>query len=71
MYLASCPKFELKIVNDNHGIYRAQNDHNFRDISRKHDTCLDNLRWHMHVSHYFSCRAILITDDDKLKLKSL
>ena len=58
MHLASCPKFELKIVNDIHGIYRAQNDHNFRDISRKHDTCLDNLRWQMHVSHYFlSCAA--------------
>ena len=44
MHLASCPKIELKIVNDNHGVYRAQNDHNFRDISRKHDTYLDNLK---------------------------
>ena len=43
MHLSSCPEIELKIVNDNHGVHRAQNDHNFRDISRKHDTCLDKL----------------------------
>ena len=43
MHLWSRPKFESRIINDSHGIYRAQNDHNFRDISRKHDTCLDKL----------------------------
>ena len=55
---ASCQlsRIEFKIVNDNHGVCRAQNDHNFRDISRKHDTCLDNLKEQMLVSYYF-CRA--------------
>ena len=70
MHLWSRPKFESRIINDNHGIYRAQNDHNFRDISRKHDTCLDNLREQILVSHYF-CRAFLVTDDDKMKWKCL
>ena len=58
MHLASCPNFELKIVNDKHGIYGAQNCHSFRDTSRRHDISLDNLRQRMHVSHYFLSCAV-------------